>query len=106
MNRLSPYEAAKDEWDVADPKKEDLPALRTTSDHAWGFWYRANTNNLGNIKKIMSTMVVNKITQALIDHALATYELGPGERRPTQILPWPGTTFDSTTDQGDALIGM
>jgi hypothetical protein len=21
-------------------------------------------------------------------------------------MPWPGTTFDSTTDQGDALIGM
>jgi hypothetical protein len=106
LNRLSPYEAAKEEWGVENPQKEELPALRTTSDHAWGFWYRANRNHLGSIKKIMSTMITNKITQALIYHALATYELAPGEKRPNQVMPWPGTTFDSTTDQGDALVGM
>jgi hypothetical protein len=106
INRLSPYEAAKEEWDVVEPRKEDLPALRTTSDHAWGFWYRANRNNLGNIRKIMSTMITNQITRALISHALATYELAPGEQRPSLVMPWPGTTFDSTTNQGDALIGM
>lgn len=90
---------------MASPALSDLPALRTTSDHAWGFWYRTHRGNLGSINKIMSTMIFNAITPSIIEHSLATFPLAPGEARPNRVLSWPGTTFLSTKEQGDALIG-
>lgn len=37
LNRLSPAKAAEENWNVQEVRKEWLPALTASSDHAWGF---------------------------------------------------------------------
>ncbi|KAF3039950.1 hypothetical protein E8E12_008925 [Didymella heteroderae] len=54
LNRLSPANAARDNWNIPEVRKEWLPALASSSDHAWAFWNRANAGNLGDIKEIFS----------------------------------------------------
>ena len=51
-------------------------------------------------------MITNEITLALIDQALETYPLGPGEQRPLGVEKWPGTTFPMRYDAAQALLGM
>jgi len=97
LNHLSPAKAAEDNWKI--------PALASSSDHAWGFWNRANAGNLGGIKKIFSCMITNEITLAIIDESLNTYPLGPGEERPRGVGKWPGTTFPMRYDAAQALLG-
>lgn len=70
-----------------------------------GFWNCANAGNLGGIKKMFSCMITNEITLALIDEALKTYPLGPGEGRPNGVQKWPGTTFPMRYDAAQALLG-
>ena len=106
LNRLSPAKAAKENWDLPEIRKEWLPALASSSDHAWGFWDRANAGNLGGVKKIFSCMITNEITLALINEALRTYPLGPGEGRPRGVEKWPGTTFPMWYDAAQALLGV
>lgn len=43
-------------------------------------------------------MITNEITLALIDEALKTFPLGPGEGRPNGVQKWPGTTFPMRYD--------
>ena len=87
-------------------RKEWLPALASSSDHAWGFWNRANAGNLSGIRKIFSCMITNEVTLALINEALRTYPLAPGEERPRGVEKWPGTTFPMRYDAAQALLGM
>ncbi|KAJ8112784.1 hypothetical protein OPT61_g4923 [Boeremia exigua] len=105
LNRLSPAKAAQETWNLPEVRKEWLPALASSSDHAWGFWNRASAGNLGNVKKIFACMITNEITLALIEHALKTYPLGPGEVRPRGVEKWPGTTFPMRYDAAQALLG-
>lgn len=105
LNRLSPAKAAGENWGNPEVRKEWLPALTSSSDHAWGFWNRANAGNLSGIRKIFSCMITNEITLALIDEALKTYPLGPGEVRPRGVEKWPGTTFPMRYDAAQALLG-
>lgn len=89
-------------------RREWLPALASSSDHAWGFWNRATaaTGTLRGVRKIFSCMVTNEITLALIDEALRTYPLSAGEERPSGVVKWPGTTFLIRYDAAQALLGM
>ena len=107
LNRLSPAKAAEENWKMpeGEVRKEWLPALASSSDHAWRFWNRANAGNLGGIKKIFSCMITNEITLALIDEALKTYPLGPGEERPNGVQKWPGTTLLMRYNAAQALLG-
>ncbi|KAH8727561.1 hypothetical protein GQ44DRAFT_648667 [Phaeosphaeriaceae sp. PMI808] len=111
LNRMSPAQAAHVNWDIPldKIKKEFLPDLSATSDHAWGFWSRAKTGgNLADINKIFSCMITNDITLALIDEALRTYPLPPGvheSQRPRGVQKWPGTTFEMHYDAAQALLG-
>lgn len=82
-----------------------LPALASSSDHAWGFWTRVNGRDLSGIKKIFSCMITNEITLTLIHEALRTYPLSPGEQRPMGVEKWPGTTFPLRYDAAQALFG-
>jgi hypothetical protein len=50
-------------------------------------------------------MITNEITLALIDEALKTYPLGPGEERPRGVEKWPGTTIPMRYDAAQALLG-
>jgi hypothetical protein len=50
-------------------------------------------------------MITNEITLALIDEALKTYPLGPGEERPRGVEKWPGTTFPMRYDAAQVLLG-
>jgi hypothetical protein len=105
LNRLSPAKAAIENWGDSEVKRELLPLLASSSDHAWAFWSRANAGNLGGIKKVFSCMITNDITLALINEALRTYPLGPGEERPNGVQKWPGTTFPIRYDAAQALLG-
>ncbi|KAJ4376870.1 hypothetical protein N0V86_006306 [Didymella sp. IMI 355093] len=105
LNRLSPAKAAKDNWDVPEVRKEWLPALASSLDHAWAFWNRANAGHLSGIEKIFSCMITNEITLALVDEALRSYPLGPGEVRPRGVEKWPGNTFPVRYHAAQALLG-
>lgn len=50
-------------------------------------------------------MITNEITLALIQEALRTYPLGPGEVRPRDVGKWPGITFPTRYDAAQALLG-
>lgn len=97
--------AALENWGNPTARKEWLPALASSSDHAWAFWNRANAGNLAGIKRIFSCMITNEITLALIDEALRTYPLSPGEQRPNGVQKWPGNTFPMRYDAAQALLG-
>ncbi|KAF2125169.1 hypothetical protein P153DRAFT_300869 [Dothidotthia symphoricarpi CBS 119687] len=108
LNRLSPAHAAAESWGLAGPeavRREWLPALASSSDIAWGFWNRACSANLHHITKIFSCMITNEVTLELIDEALRTYPLAPGESRPLEVEKWPGTTFPVRFDAALALLG-
>ncbi|KAF9693177.1 hypothetical protein EKO04_008813 [Ascochyta lentis] len=105
LNRLSPTKAALENWGNPEVRKEWLPALSSSSDHAWGFWSRVNTGNLAGVKKLFSCMITNDVTLALITEVLRTYPLSPGEERPNGVLKWPGTTFQMRYDAAQVLLG-
>lgn len=50
INRLSPVEAARGLWKIDEIDRTQLPALRSSSDIAWGMWNRmmhgANIKNI------------------------------------------------------------
>jgi hypothetical protein len=112
LNRLSPLEAAHENWDIPidQVQKKFLPDLSSSSDHAWGFWNRANVGgDLANINKIFACMITNAITLALIAEALRTYPLPPGvdeSQRPRSVEKWPGTTFEMHYDAAQVLLGI
>ncbi|CAG5159510.1 uncharacterized protein ALTATR162_LOCUS5616 [Alternaria atra] len=83
LNRKSPESAAKTLWGVESAPRNELPALKSSSDIAWGMWERMSPGNLGNINYIFSHSIVNKETQAIILRAL--------DGQP--LAPWPGTEF-------------
>jgi hypothetical protein len=82
FNRMSPLEAAHENWNVPRDKvqKTWLPDLASSSDHAWGFWTREHpgVGHVADIRKIFTCMITNEVTIALINEALRTYPLPPG----------------------------
>lgn len=94
----SPVAAASMLWysgkRPADPAK--LPQLRAFSDVLWGFWNRGNPN-IKNINYFFMMGIVNEETNRLIATCLRS-------KRET-LRFWPGVSFDTTTDEGHALLG-
>lgn len=89
-------------WETNWIEKDELPALRSSSDFAWGFWTRMSPGNLGNINKFLSMTITNDATQAIIRRILllrgGTTDLG-------DVPTWPGWTYTSNQEEYHALIG-
>ncbi|USP73066.1 uncharacterized protein yc1106_00340 [Curvularia clavata] len=101
LDRVSTAHSAHSLWGMPHNlpvPQDELPALRSSSDIAWGFWNRVSDHNLGNVNGFMSICIVNEDTADIIDTAL--------ERRGYESLPaWPGIRFDSGTEEYNALLG-
>lgn len=108
LNRRSAREAARIYWGLGTPPSDQLPALRSSSDIAWGFYNRMNWGRLENIRAFMSMMVINVDTVRIIDQVLKMHNEGLPEeaQRVHSVQPWPGTTFDVNDVGGQALLGM
>ena len=107
LNVRSAQYAAKMYWGVNLPPGDQLPALRSSSDIAWGFWNRVNWGRLGNIWAFMSMMVVNADTVRIIDQVLEMRNADlPFDQQIHRVQPWPGATFDVDQVEGQALLGM
>jgi hypothetical protein len=107
LNVRSAQHAARMYWDGGAAASEQLPALRSSSDVAWGFWNRENWGRLGGIRGFMSMMVVNADTMRVIDQVLKMRNADlPFEQRTAGVQTWPGTTFSVDDVEGQALLGM
>ncbi|KAF1915787.1 hypothetical protein BDU57DRAFT_450258 [Ampelomyces quisqualis] len=108
INLLSPVQGAMQLWNNPNPSKDDLPAIRSSSDIAWGLWNRAvngENMNVQKITKFMSLTVTNDETEEIIYEALGRWKPPPGQPRLEDPVAWPGTTFDTTSEEGQALLG-
>jgi hypothetical protein len=83
INRKSPQQAAEALWNVKPAPRHELPALRSSSDIAWGLWERMSPGNLGNINYVFSHTIVNRETRQIVLRALGN--------RP--LTTWPGIEF-------------
>ena len=94
----SPFYAASNTWFAgrkpADPAK--LPKLRAFSDVLWGYWNRNNAN-VEDVKYFFMLGISNDRTNQLIASCL--------ESKGKVLSEWPGTVFDTATDEGHALLG-
>lgn len=108
INLLSPVQSAMQLWKTPNPSKDDLPAIRSSSDVAWGLWNRAVNSKGKDVKKItkfMSLTITNDETAEIITEALGRWKVLPGQPQLEDPLPWPGTTYDTTSEEGQALLG-
>lgn len=95
-------------WSTNNINSAELPALRALSDITWGLWSRdcaSQGNSLAGIKKVLSVNIINDDTEAIVEEALAKVVLPPGQERPEEIPPWPGITFDTSSEAGVAILG-
>jgi hypothetical protein len=95
-------------WGTNDINSAELPALRALSDITWGLWTRdclSQGTSLAGIKKVLSVNIINDDTEAIVDEALAKVVMPPGQERPEEIPPWPGITFDTSSEAGVAILG-
>jgi hypothetical protein len=82
-----------------DPVPSDtLPALRATSDIAWGFWNRVSHDRLANIHGFVAMFITNDETRRIIDRVLREHELD-------NVPVWPGLDFNINSPQYMALLG-
>ncbi|KAH7410129.1 hypothetical protein DE146DRAFT_751841 [Phaeosphaeria sp. MPI-PUGE-AT-0046c] len=103
-----PKSEAKRLWGNANPSTADLPALRALSDITWGLWNRdcaSQQKSLNGISKILSVNIINDDTEAIVDEALSKLVMPPGQQRPDDVPPWPGITFDTSSEAGVAILG-
>lgn len=86
-------------WGVPSVKLDELPALRQSSDIAWGLWNRHSKESLSNINYFFTVAIVNTETRKIISRAMDN----AGQR----ILPKaPGYTFRAGNENFLALLGM
>ncbi|CAN9087904.1 unnamed protein product [Alternaria alternata] len=99
ISRTGPLEAAKWLWERT-PQSSELPNLRTSSDLAWSLWHKIMwpDHPLSNIRKIFSLYITNEETNDIVERALG---IGPTD----DMKKWPGVSFDSTSEEGLAILG-
>jgi hypothetical protein len=100
--RVSPKSGATALWDTK-VSTDALPALRASSDLAWGLWNRIQ-GDPSNIKMIMVMNAVNYNTAEVI-FPRAMEALGmPGQAIP----PWPGVdvVVDEDEEASQAIMGV
>jgi hypothetical protein len=97
-NLLSPGVAVVDSanWGrKANPG--ELPDLSHASEIFWGYWIRDNPNGR-NLRVYGAYNIVNDDTVLLVARAFKN-------AKEEKLSPWPGVSFDGTSDEGKALIG-
>ncbi|KAJ4311116.1 Mitochondrial import inner membrane translocase subunit tim8 [Neodidymelliopsis sp. IMI 364377] len=95
INRESAETAAVRYWG-REATRDELPALRSSSDIAWGLWNRAASSNLRNLNYFVSLQVVNTETRYIIQRALQQHNI---EEAPA----WPGIEFQFAVEKGKEL---
>ncbi|CAN9224458.1 unnamed protein product [Alternaria sp. RS040] len=101
LRRGSAVKEARDLWRIrkGDPVPSDeLPALRASSDLAWGFWNRVRRDKLAEIHGFVSMLITNGETRRIIDRILREQELD-------RVPLWPGIDVNMNTPQYMALLG-
>jgi len=78
-------------------ERSELPELRFCSDIYWGHWYR-NNPNVKNLRVYMAHNVVNDETSLLVARAFKNTGV-------EKLTPWPGASFDVSSEEGQVLIG-
>lgn len=79
--------------------KEDYPDIKQSSDIMWAQWARlARGDNIKNLNYFFSISITNRGTRSVLKRALA-------EKQKT-LEKWPGTFFEMTEEQGQAILGM
>jgi hypothetical protein len=104
ISRKSAVEAAKILWGQDPPPKDELPALRATSDFAWGIWNRVPHYTRG-ITALWSICVTNQKTLNILNIAFQTYQPLPGHTKVDSAQDWPGTDLDISSVEGQAILG-
>ncbi|KAJ4347557.1 Mitochondrial import inner membrane translocase subunit tim8 [Ascochyta clinopodiicola] len=91
IHRESPESAAEEHW-KRKPAANELPALRSSSDIAWGI----ASSNLRNLNYFMAVQVINPQTQYVMKRALQQYNVA--------VVPaWPGKDFEFSVLEGREL---
>ncbi|KAH7552921.1 hypothetical protein BM1_07894 [Bipolaris maydis] len=101
VDRSSPETQARLLWNIPQHipiPRDEMPALRSSSDIAWGMWNRVSGHNLGGINAFLSFEVVNEETGRLIEMAMEKNDHD-------EVPPWPGVRFNSGTEEYRALLG-
>ncbi|KZM28694.1 Mitochondrial import inner membrane translocase subunit tim8 [Ascochyta rabiei] len=92
IHRESPESAAEEHW-KRKPAANELPALRASSDIAWGMWNRVASADLRNLNYFMAVQVINPETQYIMQRAL--------EQHNVAVVPaWPGKDFEFAVPNG------
>ncbi|KAH6878348.1 hypothetical protein BKA58DRAFT_452356 [Alternaria rosae] len=98
LQRVSPANAAVKMWGVPSVKLDKLPALRQSSDIAWGLWNRHSKESLSNINYFFTVAIVNTETRKIISRAM--------DNAGQKVLPKaPGYTFRAGNENFPALLG-
>ncbi|KAL9611048.1 MAG: hypothetical protein Q9167_004295 [Letrouitia subvulpina] len=79
--------------------QEAIPHMNKWSDVTWAVWSHYAGGSASTLRYIFRVNVVTEDTKAIINLA---NDLEPG---PELDLPWPGRTFDMSSDEGKALLG-
>ncbi|KAG9193459.1 hypothetical protein G6011_03494 [Alternaria panax] len=100
LRRGSAEHEARSLWNIRDQDsvpRDELPALRASSDIAWAFWKRT-TDTLGKINFFVSMSITNGDTEKVIDRVL--------EGKTMTVVPvWPGIFVGVTSEDYLALMG-
>ncbi|KAH7406736.1 hypothetical protein DE146DRAFT_753290 [Phaeosphaeria sp. MPI-PUGE-AT-0046c] len=93
-----PKSAARQHWfgNSKDPDIALLPRLRSFSDVMWAYWIRDNPD-IQNIRYFFMLGISNDQTNQLIASCL--------EKAGKKLSEWPGLIFDTSSDEGHALLG-
>ncbi|KAF3046022.1 hypothetical protein E8E12_010385 [Didymella heteroderae] len=85
IHRRSPEDAAEEYW-KRKPDSNELPALRASSDIAWGMWNRVAAGSR-RLNYFMAVQIVNPESDAIMERAMQQSNL-------VTVPPWPGKDFE------------
>ncbi|KAH6025740.1 hypothetical protein HBI83_061410 [Parastagonospora nodorum] len=93
-----PRASASREWygNKKEPPQDQLPHLKLLSDILWGYWVRDNPD-VKNIRYFFMLGISNDQTNQIIASCL--------KRAKKELKEWPGASFDTSTEEGHALLG-
>lgn len=95
-NLETPLTGTKYNWPSL-ATRDQLPALRFTSEIFWGYWLASNSDPK-NLRIFAAYNVVNDETSSLAARALTS-------NGHETLTPWPGVSFARASKEGKALIG-
>ncbi|KAJ4373529.1 Mitochondrial import inner membrane translocase subunit tim8 [Didymella sp. IMI 355093] len=85
IHRQSPEDAAEEHWQ-RKPNANELPALRASSDIAWGMWNRV-VQGSQKLNYFMAVQIVNAESHFIMKRAIEQFNI-------KEVPPWPGKDFE------------